>query len=48
MNEFETDWQLVILAPNQIAGTVIGVIPDPEGCGVQERQQGPITFVKVD
>jgi hypothetical protein len=35
--KFDTEWQLVVVAPNRILGSVSTVVPDPNTCEVKER-----------
>jgi hypothetical protein len=37
--KFETEWQLVVVAPNRILGATSNIIPDPNTCETKERTQ---------
>ena len=36
---FETDWRIVVVTPDRIIGAAPQIIPDPDTCGVKERNQ---------
>lgn len=37
--KFETEWQLVVVAPSRIIGATSNIIPDPNTCEAKERTQ---------
>jgi hypothetical protein len=44
--KFDTEWHIVIVAPNRILGATSNVIPDPNTCEVKERGQIQIDLRK--
>ena len=44
---FETDWTLVVVAPNRIIGTTSNIIADPNTCAILETRTMRIDLKKV-
>jgi hypothetical protein len=44
--KFDTEWQVIVVAPNRILGVASIIIPDPTTCAVKERSEITLDLTK--
>jgi hypothetical protein len=44
--KFDTEWQVIVVAPNRILGVASNIIPDPNTCAVKERSEITLDLTK--
>jgi hypothetical protein len=45
--KFETEWQIVVVAPDRILGAAANIVADGETCEVRERSQVQLDLKKI-
>ena len=44
--KYDTDWRFVVVTPDQIIGSTSNIVPDPETCGVKDKNQVQLDLKK--
>ena len=44
--KFDTEWQFIVVTPDRILGSTTNIVPDPETCGIKEKNQVQLDLKK--